>query len=178
MSFLCISFKRETIDCQNEFTINQRTSKIKEDFTLNKFTELSNNQKIEYKGEINNLSYYLVQFYDHKIYLKTIPEGFCICRNLSELNDLENIYRGDADRMPSNKKIYSAIKNFDYISKTGLSELISGLKISHVYSNYIREDETRTSKHEYSEYVLYYNNKYSILMFHYIKGFSIFNNYS
>lgn len=176
-SFLCIFKKKNTI----EKPVIETIGNITDSFTNDKYKTLSNGEKIQLMGMINDYPYFLFSNKLITFYLKFIKNvGFSIIYNTDELGkDIINI--GKVDKLPNVKKILNVLALIDKPDDTNIFNINNILKIGHINSIYSRDSEIKISLEEsivdYSEYLFVYNNFRTILCYSFSNGYSIINNY-
>ncbi len=159
----------------NEFT--KPKNRIHEKF--NKPLRLKNGELIEYKGTINNpiseevITYYLFEFDSLKYYIKNNNKKFGICRNKEELLS-DDFLSGKINKIPSIEKVNRSINNIK--NKTDSVYLVEGgLTLSHTNSTFSSFHNQSGSNNLISfEYVMVFNNLYTVLSYSHIHGLSIF----
>lgn len=155
-------------------------SNITDNFTNGKYINLSNGEQIQLIGYINDCPYFLFSDKDFKFYLKYVKNlGFTIVEESTKLYD-NSINVGKVDRLPSLKKTLITTNLINSVDNNNIFNLDGILKIGHINSIYQRnsDDTICLSKRaiEYSEYLLIFEGKRSILCYSYISGYSILNN--
>ncbi len=178
-SFISMFICRNGCISRNQIDIIIESQEIKELFT--KPTTLKNDELIEYKGIVNNNKYYLFEYENKKYYIKISKEGFGICKSREEL-DSPNLNIGQITKIPSREKLLKSLqmlKNFD----KSVYLLDGGLEISHINSTYIHGvdqniytyDKSKKSKVSTFEYLLVYENIYTVLSYNHIYDLSLQN---
>jgi hypothetical protein len=132
---------------------------------------LYNKEKAQYIGKIESgYDYYLLEFNNKKIYIKRNQNGFGICTNTKEL-DLNELYIGIMNKSPNFNKINRTLSLIDS-PNTKIYILNDGLKIIHLHSNYNTNESNEVYVHN-SEYILLFNNYYTVLSYNNFSGYSL-----
>jgi hypothetical protein len=153
---------------------DDKISTIVDVYVKERTVKLSNKEKIQFMGYINNNPYYLFCNDQIIFYLKIkLDEGFGICYDQAELES-DFVYTYTPNKIPNSRKISITISQMDNPNNYSIYNLEGGLKIGHISSNYSKMIDTGNSV-ECSEYLLNFNNKISILSYHHLKGYSIIN---
>ncbi len=165
MSCNCISLK-----CENSLI----ETSILHNFD-NTHILLYNKEKAQYIGKTDlGYDYYLFQFDNKKIYIKRNQNGFGICTNTKEL-DLNELYIGIMSKSPNFNKINRTLSLIDS-PNTKIYILNDGLKIIHLHSNYNTNEPNKEVCVHNSEYILLFNNYYTVLSYNISSGFSLMTN--
>ncbi len=162
-------------DLGNKLEINESIiPRITDIFIRERTVKLSNGEKIQFMGYINNNPYYLFSNDQIIFYLIIkIDQGFGICFDKTELES-DLLYTYVPNKIPNNRKIYITLSQMYYPVSNIIFHLEDGLKIGHISSNYSKEIIPGNSV-ECSEYLLVYGNQMSIISYHYLRGYSIIN---
>ncbi len=137
---------------------------------------LYNKEKVQYIGRTDSgYDYYLLEFNKKKFYIKRNQNGFGICTNTKEL-DLDELQIGTINKLPNLNKINKTLSLLDS-PNIKIYVLSDGLKIVHLHSNYngnCNESNNDINVHN-SEYILIYNNFYTILSYNILNGCALFS---
>lgn len=176
-SFINILKCMNVFDSKNQIDIITPKQEIEDIFI--KPTNLKNDELIEYKGIINDNKYYLFEHDKKKYYIKISNEGFGICKNLEELNQ-PDFYIGHITKIPSREKLLRSLQMQKTLDKS-IYILDGGLEISHINSTYIHSSEENMSSYDKLkkskvltfEYLLVYENIYTVLSYNHIYDLSL-----
>ncbi len=152
-------------------------SNITDSFNEKKYKVLSNGEKIQYIGLIDDRPYFLFSNSIYTFYLKFIKDiGFTIISNSDDLNS-NNINLGHVDKLPNKNKIILTTSLIDKIDNQNIFCINDILKIGHINSIYSRLDNitNHIKAVEYSEYLLICEGIKTILCYSYTSGYSIIN---
>lgn len=167
--FISILTCRSLCTSEDQIDIILPKSEINDIFVMP--TILKNDELIEYKGIVNGYKYYLFEHENKKYYIKISSDGFGICKNFEELNN-SDLNVGHITKIPSREKLMKSLYLLKSSDKS-IYILDGGLEISHINSTYfhsINGDPTTYDKYKKSkvstfEYLLAYDNIYTVLSY-------------